>query len=267
MKKYFWQKIAVGLLIGAACSCFYLKRQTLPVNVSSGKQPSASTGVAERTEFIPASSGEIVRHSCYVLSFNCSQKQAEWVYYSSQLNHDGKGVQRTDNFREDKAVPCSSAKPSDYAGSGYDRGHLCPAADMTQSAEAMSETFLMSNISPQTPAFNRGIWKTLEKQVRKWGNNEKIYVVTGPVFKKIKGYIGKSRILVPGYFYKVIYSPSRQQMLGFVLPNEESRKSIMEHVVSVDSVESLTGIDFFPQLPDSLENSLEACPDYRKWQN
>ena len=100
-------------------------------------------------------------------------------------------AERTDRFREDKKVPSGSAKPSDYTKSGYDRGHLCPAADMTHSAEAMEETFLMSNISPQLPVFNRGIWKSLEKQVRDWGEKERIYIVTGPVFKDNKGKIGR----------------------------------------------------------------------------
>lgn len=126
----------------------------------------------EYTELLPSDEGEIVRHTYYTLSFNSRHKQANWVYYI--LGSEGKErvAERTDRFREDKKVPSGSAKPSDYTKSGYDRGHLCPAADMTHSAEAMEETFLMSNISPQLPVFNRGIWKSLEKQVRDWGEKD-----------------------------------------------------------------------------------------------
>lgn len=231
---------------------------------SAVSEPDSKT--PEDEDYLPESTGELVRHAYYTLSFNCGHKQANWVYYRLSSENVTKESARTDNFREDPLVLSGSAKPSDYTKSGYDRGHLCPAADMTQSAEAMSETFYMSNMSPQVPAFNRGIWKRLEEQVREWGSKEQIYVITGPVFKDVKGKIGNSGVTVPGFFYKVIYSPSRRQMIGFVLPNGKEKGRIPDYVVSVDSVESLTGIDFFPQLPDSLENRLEAHSDYRYWE-
>lgn len=221
--------------------------------------------VAEITEYLPESQGELVRHVFFTLSFNKQHKQANWVYYSLGSESRTANVKRTNNFREDPKVGSGSAKSSDYTKSGYDRGHLCPAGDMTQSVEAMSETFYMSNISPQFPSFNRGIWKLLEEQVRKWGKREQIYVVTGPVFEDDKGEIGVNRVTIPGYFYKVVYSPSRRQMKGFLLPNEKGNRELSDYVVSVDSVESVTGIDFFPQLADTLENRLEACPERQKW--
>lgn len=228
--------------------------------------PEFETKTSENEDYLPESTGELIRHTYYVLSFNSGHKQANWVYYRLSAENRTKESGRTDNFREDPLIGSGSAKPSDYTKSGYDRGHLCPAGDMTQSAEAMSETFYMSNMSPQVPAFNRGIWKRLEEQVRKWGIKEQIYVITGPVFKDVKGKIGNSRVTVPGFFYKVIYSPSRKQMIGFVLPNGKEKGRIPDYVVSVDSVERLTGIDFFPQLPDSLENRLESRSDYRYWE-
>lgn len=220
----------------------------------------------EPEDYLPSKTGEIVCHRFFTLSYNAAHKQADWVYYRPRIGQDEDKVKRTNNFREDKLVSSGSAKPSDYVKSGYDRGHLCPAGDMTRSVEAMSETFYMSNMSPQVPGFNRGIWKSLEEQVRKWGKAEEIYVVTGPVFKDEKGKIGTSGVTVPGYYYKVIYSPGREQMVAFVLPNEKSNKPFTDHVVSVDSVEHLTGIDFFGQLPDTLENRLEAKSDYARWQ-
>lgn len=263
--KLFLGTIAVGILLWEFYSYFDMNDEKVVVaSVPTAYEPLVvENNSSEIIEFLPQSSGEIVRHLYFILSFNPQHKQANWVYYQPRV--EGGIAVRTNNFREDKMVSSGSAKPSDYLKSGYDRGHLCPAGDMTQSIEAMSETFYMSNMSPQIPAFNRGIWKSLEEQVRKWGEKEQIYVVTGPVFKDRKGYIGENKVTVPGYYYKVVYSPSRGQMIGFVLPNEKSYRKFADHIVSVDSVENLTGIDFFPQLPDSLENRLESWSDYSKW--
>lgn len=223
-----------------------------------------SSGI-DTVEYIPECEGEIVRHTHYVLSFNNEHKQANWVYYGLELEGKECIAERSNDFRVDKSVSTGSAVPSDYAKSGYDRGHLCPAADMAISAWAMSETFYMSNMSPQAPSFNRGIWKSLEEQVRSWGKKEKIFIVVGPVFKDGKGAIGRNRVTVPGYYYKVVYSPDRKQMIAFVLPNEKGKKTLKEFIVSVDSVESLTDIDFFPQLPDFLQSNLECRSDSSAW--
>lgn len=218
-----------------------------------------------RGQFLPVSEGEIVVHAYYTLSFNDTCKQANWVYYVLDLDGRPTLAERNNKFKKDKKVSTSSALSTDYIHSGYDRGHLCPAADMAFSAEAMDETFYMSNMSPQVPAFNRGIWKKLEEKVRNWGRREKIHIATGPVFKENKGRIGKSRVFVPGYFYKVVYAPEREQMIAFLLPNAASRQELTDFIVSVDKIEELTGIDFFSQLADTLENRLEACSDYQKW--
>ncbi len=219
----------------------------------------------DMAECLPRGEGEIVRHRCYVLGYSEEHEQALWVYYSPSLGQGSGKVSRTDDFRRDPAVKTGSADPADYKGCGYDRGHLCPAGDMTSSSEIMSETFFMSNMSPQVPGFNRGIWKRLEEQVRTWGVRERVWVVTGPVFKDSRGEIGENKVTVPGYYYKVVYSPSRREMIGFILPNAKSKKSIVDYVVSVDSVEMVTGLDFFSQLPDALEDRLEASADMKKW--
>ncbi len=157
-------------------------------------------------------------------------------------------------------VSTGSAKSSDYTKSGYDRGHLCPAADMGFSPTSMEESFLMSNISPQAPDFNRGIWKELETEVRKWAKKEhQIYVVTGPVFKDNKGTIGADKVLVPGYFFKIIYEETDEpKIIAFVFPNRKSDRPLTDFTVSVDEAEKLTGFDFFSQLPDELEAKLES---------
>lgn len=224
--------------------------------------------VASPIDYIPVPSKDLVKHSYYLLSYNEMYEQANWVYYSltDSMILNG-GEERSNSFKMDKLVPTESAKSSDYTKSGYDRGHLCPAADMGFNTVAMQESFLMSNISPQTPDFNRGIWKELESTVREWAKKERrIYVVTGPVFKDNKGSIGKEEVIVPGYYFKVIYDVTDQtKMIAFVLPNEKSDRPLTDFVVSTDEVEKLTGFDFFSQLSDNVESNLESKVELAGW--
>lgn len=215
----------------------------------------------------PVGNGVVVRHGCYSLSYVERHEQPEWVYYmltAAMVNGD---AERGDDFRPDEMVETGSADLSDYKGSGYDRGHLCPAADMRQSDEAMSETFYMSNMSPQVGAFNRGVWARLEEQVRKWAvEDDTIYVATGPVFVNNIGEIGGNRVTVPGFYYKVVYSPKRDRMQAFLLPNREGLKANWgTYAVSVDVLEWLTGIDFFADMVDDVEAELECVNDFEDW--
>jgi endonuclease G, mitochondrial len=209
--------------------------------------------------YLPVSGGEIVKHSYYTLSYSEQNEQAEWVYYVLTPELFSKNQERSEDFRPDPSVSSGSASLDDYKGSGYDRGHLAPAGDMKISPQCNSESFYLSNMSPQTPAFNRGGWKNLESLVRSWAiEYNKIYVVTGPVFKDNKGTIGEDKVTVPGYYYKVVFVPSTQKMIAFEMPNQAIKSNLDTYVVSVDKIESETGIDFFPGLNDSVENKLES---------
>ena len=129
-------------------------------------------------------------------------------------------------------------------------------------------TVFMSNISPQTPGFNRGIWKKLESVVRRWANDyEKIYIVTGPVLTKKYLTIGENNVSVPDFFFKVILDNKgpEKKAIGFVLPNEKSTNNLKEFSMNIDSVESITGIDFFHLLVDSFEDSIERSLDLSQW--
>src|SRR5450759_2345792 len=219
-------------------------------------------------ELLPTSTtGQIVKHTYYTLSYSEPNEQAELVYYELTPAFVNGSQPRKDEFRPDPMVSTGSAQLSDYRGSGYDRGHLCPAADMKLNATSMSETFFLSNMSPQDPSFNRGIWESLEATVRSWAITEgMIYVVTGGVLTSNKGKIGSDGVSIPKYFYKVIYDPRGQgRMIAFLIPNEKSEKPLQNYVVTVDSLESLTGIDFFQELPDSIENRLESTKDVSSW--
>jgi len=223
---------------------------------------------AESVDYLPIPSDNLVKHTYYSLSYNEEFEQANWVYYTltDKMVNEG-GEERSNKFKADQKVATGSAKSSDYTKSGYDRGHLCPAADMDFNPIAMEESFLMSNICPQAPDFNRGIWKELESEVRNWAKKErKIYVVTGPVFNDNKGTIGASRVLVPGYFFKIIYDETdKPKIIAFVFPNRKSDRPLTDFAVPVDEAEKLTGFDFFSQLPDEMEGRLEGSVDFSEW--
>ena len=126
----------------------------------------------------------------------------------------------------------------------------------------------MTNISPQIPGCNRGIWKRLESQVRRWAvKEEKLYVITGPIFSRKPHRMKKSRIPVPVAFYKVILDLTPPlKMIGFIVPNETSKRRIASFAVSVDEVERITGYDFFSELDDELENILERSANFQAWE-
>lgn len=211
----------------------------------------------------------IVKHFSYILSYNDKTKQSNWVTYFLTKESANGTISRTNRFRPDPLIPLlNSASLNYYKGSGYDRGHLAPAGDMKWSVTAMSESFFLSNISPQAPGFNRGIWKNLEEQVRTWATeNEELYIVTGPVLSEKLSTIGVNRVAVPQYFYKVMldYKLPEYKGIGFIMPNQSSRVSLQHYAVTIDSIEIFTGFDFFPALPDSLENQLESTLDLKKW--
>jgi endonuclease G, mitochondrial len=224
-------------------------------------------GSIQAQDLLPKSSGQLIRHSHFTLSYAENHRQAEWVFYELTPHMTEGGQSRTNDFRPDPNISSGSAQLVDYAGSGYDRGHLCPAGDMKFDKISMSQTFYLSNMSPQTPSFNRGIWKKLEEKVRFWAESYGlIYVVTGGILQEGQSKIGPNGITVPAYFYKVIYHPGAEaKMIALILPNAKSDKALMDFVVSVDSVESLTGIDFFPDPAASYLNTLEEYSDIRIW--
>lgn len=225
---------------------------------------------SQRVDLAPVcNKGEFVKHSYFSLCYSEAHEQALWVHYILTLGMViEKNCERSDNFRSDPKVNTLSAIPGDYKKSGYDRGHLCPAADMRFDCNAISETFFMSNMSPQVPAFNRGIWSRLEEQVRKWAETyDTIYVTTAGVLNNTcAGSIGHN-VAIPGYFYKALFRNTAEggTCIAFLLPNKGSQSSLVEYVITVDSLENFTGIDFFSALPDSIEQAIEKESGVEKW--
>ena len=213
---------------------------------------------------------QIVKHFAYTLRYNESHEQADWVAYRYTKSMTNKKFPRTNKFRVDPLVKTGSSTPSDYKNTSYDKGHLAPCDDMRWSKQAESESFFMSNMSPQTHAFNAGIWKRLEGMVRKYAIAlDTIYVATGPILEKGLASIGSNKVSVPKYFYKVIlvYREHSKGAIGFILPHAQSKKDLLSFAVPVDSVEKRTGINFFASLPDSIQNKLESTFQKDFWRN
>ena len=221
------------------------------------------------TQFgIPAETDILLTRDGFAVGYSKKYRQAVWVsYILTSENLQKKQLRRSDKFMADPAIHKRPVKPVDYNRFGFDRGHLAPAADMTYALNPMTHSFFMSNISPQVPGCNRGIWKRLESQVRQWARNEEqLCVVTGPLFKKRNPRMPQSRIPVPYAFYKVIFDMTPpQKMIAFVIPNQTSRKRLASFAVSVDTVEYLTGFDFFSSLPDEDEEKMESAFSFSDW--
>lgn len=219
--------------------------------------------------YLPSSTTkQIITHDYYTLSYSEKYEQAEWVaYHLTKEELKGNNFQRP-FFITDPKVKTGSADWRNYKKSGYDKGHLCPAADMKFSEKAFDDTFFTSNISPQTHDFNDGVWNRLEQKVRYWTSKyNDLYIITGGVLKDDLKRIGKERVAVPDYFYKVLVykSNGNYQMIGFLVPHNDSDLPLYKFAVPVDTIEKMTGIDFFPELEDSVENRLEKNSDYKDW--
>jgi endonuclease G len=206
----------------------------------------------------------------YALSHDAYHKVPDWVAYHLTRDKIMGTYPRSNNFRPDPDLPQGErAELKDYRGSGYDRGHMAPAAAMKWDQQAMSESFLLSNMAPQIGiGFNRGIWRVLEKKVRDWTTQRgELYVVTGPIYvwNEIET-IGPDQVSVLGYFYKVIFDPVRIEAIAFILPNQKlNSDDLPTFIVSVDQVEAETGLDFFSEIEDNVEDLVEAMVQVGLW--
>lgn len=233
--------------------------------------PAKSQKVENKKEQVVQSNQEqyqIVKHKYYTLAYSEENEQPAWVCYTLKKENVGGSEPRSNNFVPDPLVSTKTADDIDYTKSGYDKGHMLPAADMSWSPEAMKETFYFSNISPQVPSFNRGAWKKLEEKVRDWAvefDSVKVYV--GPVFKDNIKKIGPDSVTVPGYYFKTIlmYKNSTYNGIGFIFPNKKITDAIKNYVVNIDSVEQFTGLDLYNYLSDNEESRVESGIEISHW--
>jgi len=266
-RKYIYPLVIIIVTVALYYADDYLAEENVSPSQTS-KTTRANSQEFDDT-FLPSSTtGAIIKHNFFTLSYSEKHEQAEWVAYELSKKDLSKNEFERPNFIEDKKVKTKSADWRNYKNSGYDRGHLCPAGDRRNSFEAYNETFLTSNISPQNHDFNAGIWNRLEQKVRFWAEKyDGVYVVTGGVLHGNMKTIGEENVSVPNEFYKIIVDASEEnyRAIAFVIPNEPTSESFYEFAVSIDEIEAKTGIDFFPKLPDSIENDMERTIDLKAW--
>lgn len=217
--------------------------------------------------FLPTStSNDVYTNDAFSFSYLEEYEQSEWVAYELTSKDMTNADYKRPYFNQDKSVKTKSADWRNYKNSGYNKGHLCPAADRKSTYEMYEKTFLTSNTSPQLYDFNSGIWNRLEQKTRYWAARyDGVYIVTGGVLKEGLKTIGTEDVAVPNYFYKIILTKDKSNMIGFLVPHKDSNKPLYSFVVPVDEIEKMTGIDFFSALPDDLENKLEANKGYKNW--
>lgn len=211
-----------------------------------------------------------IAHIGYQVSYNSDWHLPNWVAYQLTAEEVAGEEARSNKFLPDPLVDGDPVLTSDYTHSGFDRGHMAPAVDMKWSPQAMRESFYMTNICPQNHSNNAGDWKDLEELVRDlaatYGN---IYLACGPVVSDTSNTIGTiRRIVVPESFYKVLLRQKADgswTSIGFVMPNAAGNRPLMTYMLPVDSVENMVGVDFFPLLPDSVENAVESDYTISDW--
>ncbi len=249
-----------------------------PVSPSAPLLPAQKIGLSER----------ILVRKAYTVSYNKLTMQPNWAAWTIEKNNVLEENMKYDRpsynaFHEDEEVSSPRATLDDYRGSGLTRGHMCPSGDCRWDEDVLYETFLLTNICPQTRALNAGVWNDIEKSCRRWAiRYGRVYVVCGPIFfkKSEKGTIGRNKIPVPDAFFKVVLclEGDKPKGIGFVCRNQEgespdagtsangrkrTKKELYIH--SIDEVERITGYDFFASLPDDVENEVESFAEYEKW--
>lgn len=235
----------------------------------------ASAGAAEADDKLVMQTSpkgtpeQILKRTGYVASYNKTTLLPNWVAWHLTAERTEGSVKRSGvDFAEDTEVPEPRATDWDYYNSGYDRGHMCPAADNKWSKKALEESFLFTNMCPQNGNLNRGDWNEMEMACRKWAKKYgDLYIVCGPILYKCKHKtIGKNKVVVPEAFFKVVLrTGDNPQAIGFIYKNTSGNRPKDSYVNTVDEVERITGIDFFPSLPDDVEKKVEAECDLGLW--
>ena len=210
----------------------------------------------------------ILRKSTYIVSYNKDTKLPNWVAWNLSADHTDGPYRRLGNFYEDAEAPQPRATNDDYKGSGWSRGHMCPAGDNKWNEKAMFDTFSLVNVCPQNANLNSGLWNSIEIDCRRWARKfGDIYIVCGPVLLNSEHEtIGENKVVVPEAYFKVILClQGKAKALGYIIRNSDGMKKHDLYINTVDEVERITGYDFFPALPDSIENVVEASANIDDW--
>lgn len=215
---------------------------------------------------------QVLQHQGFTVSFNATTLTPNWVAWELTASESKARGERNDDFQPDTMLPVNQqVTTQDYRGTGYDRGHMCPAADMKWSQRAQRECFLMSNICPQVPELNQRHWEKLESSCRRWARQEgAIYIVCGPIYKSGRRAktIGRDhKVSIPDAFFKCVLSlrQGHEKAIGFIYTNTAQAQSMAQCAMTVDEVERRTGMDFFTNLPAHQQQALESTCNLTAW--
>lgn len=211
---------------------------------------------------------QLLTRKAYITSYNQRLKQPNWVAWHLTAEHTEGPYHRMANFHEDEQVPAPRAMLEDYRGSGWSRGHMCPAGDNKWDSKAMYESFALTNVCPQDASLNSGLWNSIEIDCRRWAKKYgDVYIICGPIFlNKKHETIGRNAVTVPEAFFKVVLCMNgKPKGMGVVVRNNDGTKKRDLYYNSIDQVERITGMDFFSALPDELEHTVEAETDMAQW--
>jgi endonuclease G len=226
---------------------------------------------------------QLVRHSAMALCYAEKFEQARWVAHIITPDVMSGTIFRTNDFRPDEKITSGSAVEEDYFlkklkadstweydGFGYDRGHLAPSADFRWSKTALSQSYYYSNMSPQLADFNRGSWGDLEDAIRGYlykNPTTQLYVVTGPVLQEGLAKIerGKNKVSIPKLYFKAVLDLTNKKAIGFLMPNENITKPLHTYAVTVNDIETATGLDLFNKVPVALQEEFESQRNATEW--
>ena len=254
-----------------------LKIPSMPSDAVRQREEAPVSAHTENVRYeIPLSTKEraeiLLEQYSYTVSYNPDLCIPNWVAWELNEEKLVERESRNSKFMPNPQLPEDKAVTTkEYTGSGWDRGHMCPAGDNKYHWRAMNESFYMTNICPQNHNLNRGDWKELEEACRRWAEVEPVYIVCGPInYRTPKyGYIGKTfKIRIPDAFFKVVLTGMQSgnpRAIGFIYKNEAGNNKRDHYVNSVDEVERITSMDFFSALPDELENRVEALCETHEW--
>ena len=238
-------------------------------NITEKKDDKIGLSVIDKMVSLPTNvPSQLLTRTAYRLSFNKETLCPNWVAWHLTAEHTDGPIGRLSNFHEDEDVPAPRATLADYRKSGWSRGHMCPAGDNKWDEQAMYESFALTNVCPQNSSLNSGLWNSVEMDCRKWAKKYgDIYIVCGPLFlNKEHETIGINKVVVPEAFFKVVLCLNgKPKAFGIITRNTEGNKKRDLYYNSVDQVERITGIDFFPALPDDIENKVEAEANIKDW--
>jgi endonuclease G len=207
----------------------------------------------------------------YVACNDTSKKVPLWVAYHLTKEYLSAGTEKRANYKflpDPDLAPDERAENKDYSKTGYDKGHMCPAADQSRNATTMKECFYLSNMCPQWPKLNRHPWEQLEAKIRSLAvKYSEIWVYVGPIFEKdtaTKAFkpekeLGHDNIWVPWGFYKIVVFQDKGQLtaLAFQYKNQDETNDIPAHEVTIDEVQQETDLDFLSNLPENEQKGIE----------